>query len=190
MLRLAQVGPRRRCFGLRLPIFGRKTHARDIELNLRRVQLRVGEPNLGACCIDMCGVVAFIDDEQQLALMDVDVVVDRELDDEAGDFWGDRNRVAVGVGIVRRHLIARGKPPRGGAYREQHNGHREKHERLLAAWLVRFVCIVRRVAGFAAAAPVRSGETELSGSVISAAVKRVLRGSAHSPCQLLGMRNA
>ncbi|CAJ6761054.1 Uncharacterised protein [Burkholderia pseudomallei] len=129
---------------LRLPVLRGELHVRDVKLHLRGVELRLREPELRARRVDLRLIVALVDHEQQIAAMDVDVVVDRERDDVAGHLRRDRDRVAVGVGVVGADLIARREPPDERADEQQHDDDREHDERFLAGPLA---LAGRRVAG-------------------------------------------
>ena len=124
---LAQVGCSREfklCRGRLLLRAGRLELSRilnsgDLQRVACRVQLCLGERQLRPGLGQSSEVVARIDPEQQIALLDVGVVVHIQIDHITRYLGHHRDRIAVGIGIVRRH---------GAAAREIKEQHRRDHQ--------------------------------------------------------------
>lgn len=159
-LRLPEVGASRGGLRSRLPIFGRIAHVSDVELNLRALQLRRGKAQFGARGIDLRAVFARIDFDEQVAPVNIDVVVDRQLHDIARDLRGNRNRIAVGVGVVRAFLVARHEPPDESDDGKQHDHDGQHDQRLLAVRLAILGSIAVVAAGL-----VRAARASIVGSI-------------------------
>ena len=103
------------CLGLcqlRLRLYqrGRRSCAGDFEIDLGAGKLRLGEGQSGLGLIAGGDVVARVDLQQQITVVNDGVVVDVKLSDVAGDFWGEGNGVTLGVGIIGALEIPRHQP--------------------------------------------------------------------------------
>src|ERR1700744_848732 len=118
-------------------------------LRLREAQLRLGLVDLGL-------IVARVDPHQYVALVNVDVVVDIQRDHIAGYLRRDRDRIAVGVRVVRGYLVAGCEPPDERDYRDQQDDAAEDEQGFLARLLAvaGIVLVVLVVLGVSIVAPI------------------------------------
>jgi hypothetical protein len=99
-LRLGLVGLGLRQLGLRLFERGRRSDSGDLEVDLGAGEFGLGQGERGFGLVAGGDAVAGVDLQQQVAFMDDCIVIDVELRDVAGDFRGEGNGVALGVGVL------------------------------------------------------------------------------------------
>ncbi len=101
---------------------GRKILARDFRgiLDAGQLALRGGKTGLGGFQIDV--VLARIDMDEEIALMDELIVANIERNDGAGDPRRDGHRIAVDIGVVGQFIAGVGEPVIIGDG-NQDNGH-------------------------------------------------------------------
>ncbi|WP_457807271.1 hypothetical protein [Burkholderia vietnamiensis] len=123
--------------------------------------MRLREAELCARRVDARAIVARIDFDEHVAAMHEGVVVDGKPGHLAGHVRRHRDRVAVGISVIRALLIGRREPPREPDD-QQHQQHRAEDDQRLPPRALAFAVMAVAVAiaaGAAAAIVVRMAVT-------------------------------